>query len=202
MFEIQELSSARIESIQSTVEWDDACPVSLDRLVSVHFSHKDFDGNDQIGEMVVVDLMAENVKNIFSELYSKKFAIALARPVDEFGGDDVSSMNTNNSSAFNCRRIMNTDRWSSHAYGAAIDINPIQNPYVLIDQTNDTAKIYPKGGTDYLNRGIQEVGMVEDVVSIFKEYGFSDWRGAWKSPLDYHHFQVPWEIINSWDLRN
>jgi hypothetical protein len=72
----------------------------------------------------------------------------------------------------------------------------MQNPYVLIDDENSTAKIYPKGGAQYLNRHLQDLGMVESIVPLFEKYGFSDWGGAWRAPLDYHHFQVPWERIH------
>jgi hypothetical protein len=194
-FLISPLSQIRVAGIKSCVEWSENCPVSLDRLVSVKIIHKDFKGHDQSGELIVLDVLAENVLTIFTELYELAFPIHSAIPVDEFGGDDVLTMNANNSSAFNCRRVMNTDRWSSHAYGAAIDINPVQNPYVLINDEAHTAKIYPNGGTKYLNRGIQEAGMVEAIAPIFKKHGFKDWGGAWRSPLDYHHFQVEWDRI-------
>ncbi|NND35346.1 MAG: M15 family metallopeptidase, partial [Saprospiraceae bacterium] len=88
----------------------------------------------------------------------------------------------------------NTDRWSSHAYGAAIDINPGQNPYVLNPDQSDF-KVFPSGGERFLDRGNIRIGMVEPIVHIFKKHGFTEWGGEWESPLDYHHFQVDWERI-------
>lgn len=192
-FSILSLSDSRISSIKACADWSEDCPVSIQRLVEVNIVHRDFEGRDQSGQLIVLDELGENVKSIFQELYEMKFPLHKVVPSDEFGGDDVMCMNANISSAFNCRRVMNTDRWSSHAYGAAIDINPVQNPYVLINDEENTAKIYPNGGSKFLNRGLQEAGMVEPIVSIFKKHGFTDWGGAWRSPLDYHHFQVDWE---------
>lgn len=195
-FSIDPLSPTRIRAIKKCKEWSDDCPVPLARLVKVSFIHLDFQGNEQIGRIIVLDALGESVMTIFKELLQRKFPIEKAIPVDFFAGDDVASMNANNSSAFNCRRVMNTDRWSSHAYGAAIDINPVQNPYVLINEETHTARIYPIGGAHFLNRHLQESGMVEPIVSVFADHGFTDWGGAWRAPLDYHHFQVPWEKIH------
>lgn len=145
--------------------------------------------------MVVIEEIAQDTLLLFEKLFEIAFPIHKAVPVDHFKGSDVASMNANNSSAFNCRRIMDSDRWSSHSYGTAIDINPLQNPYVLIDHEASTAKIYPKGGGMYLNRGTLEKGMVEPVVEIFYDHGFTEWGGHWKDRLDYHHFQIPWDKI-------
>jgi hypothetical protein len=194
-FGIDSLTSQRVASIVSCKEWTELCPVKLNQLVSVHISHFDFDGGEKTGELIVLERISKNVLAIFKELFELRFPLHSVTPSDEFGGDDILTMNANNSSAFNCRRVMNTDRWSSHAYGMAIDINPIQNPYVLINDEENTARIYPIGGSKYLNRHLQEAGMVESIVPIFKKHGFEDWGGAWRSPLDYHHFQVSWERI-------
>ena len=91
---------------------------------------------------------------------------------------------------------MYTDQWSSHAYGAAVDINPLQNPYVIFNREASTAEIFPEGGIEYLNRNIMQNGMVEEIVTLFHEYGFTEWGGNWKECLDYHHFQVSWNRIN------
>lgn len=194
-FFIGPLAASREKSIRQCTPDLDHSPVPLSRLRSVHFVHSTFSGEEAKGEMIVLDALAESVLEIFKELYTLNFPLHLCHPSDEFAGDDVACMEVNNSSAYNCRRIMNSDRWSSHAYGAAIDINPIQNPYVILDQGHATANIYPSGGTQYLNRHLQEPGMVEPIVAILAKHGFTEWGGMWRSPLDYHHFQVPWEKI-------
>ncbi len=193
-FEITLLSESRKESIKSNSPILPDTPVRLDGLRAVHFLHTNFEGGVSKGEMIVLDVLADSVLAIFKELHDLQFPIEKAIPVDEFGGDDVASMEANNSSAFNSRRIMNTDRWSSHAYGAAIDINPRQNPYVPNAELTDF-KVYPSGGEPFLDRENVRMGMVEPIVPIFKKHGFTEWGGDWKSPLDYHHFQVNWERI-------
>ncbi|MEQ9232104.1 MAG: M15 family metallopeptidase [Cyclobacteriaceae bacterium] len=193
-FEITPLSESRKQSILSNSPILLDAPVGLDRLRAVHFLHTNFEGGISQGEMIVLDLLSDSVLAIFKALHALQFPIEKAIPVDEFGSDDVASMEANNSSAFNSRRIMNTDRWSSHAYGAAIDINPRQNPYVPNPVQTDF-KVYPSGGGPFLDRENVRKGMVEPIVSVFKKHGFTEWGGNWKSPLDYHHFQVDWERI-------
>ncbi len=193
-FEITPLSASRRQSILSNSTILPDAPVQVDRLLAVHFLHTNFEGGVSQGEMIVLDVLAESVLAIFKELHDFQFPIEKVIPVDEFGGDDVASMEVNNSSAFNSRKIMNTDRWSSHAYGAAIDINPRQNPYVPNPEQTDF-RVYPSGGEPYMDRENSRMGMVEPIVPIFKKHGFTEWGGDWKSPLDYHHFQVEWGRI-------
>lgn len=173
------------------------CPVQDARLVEVHFDHYDFDGNIVNGTMVVFDVIADNVKDIFSQLLEMKFPIHKAVPISHYDGSDEGSMNDNNSSAFNGRKILGTSRWSSHAYGMAIDINPLQNPYLTI--LDDEIRLYPAGGFSFLNRELKVSGMVTgDVVEIFRSNHFTVWGGHWNDQrIDYHHFQLPWEIINN-----
>lgn len=170
-------------------------PVHISELRLVVFDHYNFSGEIKSGRIIIHRNFAKDASDIFRELYEMKFPIQQAVTIDNYNSDDVASMEDNNTSGFNCRRIMNTGNWSSHAYGTAIDINPMQNPYVLIDHDNGTAKIYPRAGSAYLNRSITRPGMVEDIVRIFARHGFTAWGGAWESPLDYHHFQVPWDVI-------
>ena len=105
------------------------------KLVYVDVEHINFDGFSQIGNYFVAKKVAKQVSLIFKELYQRRFPIHTIQPIDIFEGDDYASMQANNTSAFNGRKIMNTDRWSSHAYGVAIDINPMQNPYLMLNQT-------------------------------------------------------------------
>lgn len=194
-FRVCPISAERRQSILSKTNFLPEAPIQLDRLWEVHISHLNFDGQRTQGQLIVLDALAEPVLKIFQEIFEAGFPIHRLIPVDEFGGDDVESMEANNSSAFNSRRIMNTDRWSSHAYGAAIDINPSQNPYVPNPEQEDFS-VYPTGGEAFLDRHNLRTGMVETIVPIFKKHGFTEWGGDWKSPLDYHHFQVSWERIH------
>nr|WP_299344215.1 M15 family metallopeptidase [Allomuricauda sp.] len=194
-FSIEDLSSERKINIRKCAEWSEDCPISLDFLKEVHFLHKDFSGNNKSGSIIVLDEIANSVLSIFKDLFTIEFPIHKAVPIDFYNGSDVDSMNDNNTSGFNCRKVMNEDRWSSHSYGSAIDINPVQNPYIIINHESSDAKIFPKEGAKFLNRGLAEKGMTEPIVDIFLRYGFSEWGGNWRSPLDYHHFQIPWKKV-------
>lgn len=195
-FETRPLSNDRKKSILERTEYGENSPVSLDKIVAVHVKHWTFENAIEKGEINIHESLAGHLITIFLQLFEMKFPVHSVVPVDEFDGDDVASMEANNSSAFNPRKVMNTDRWSSHAYGMAIDVNPRQNPYVLNPGTDHEA-IYPKGGQECLDRKALKPGMVEPIVGIFSRNGFDDWGGSWQSPLDYHHFQVRWERIRS-----
>ena len=91
---------------------------------------------------------------------------------------------------------MNTNRWSSHAYGIAIDINPMQNPYLMLNQNTSTINIFPDKGISYVNRRVMRAGMVEDIVPVFAQHGFTEWSEIGIKP-DYHHFQIPWNLIHT-----
>jgi hypothetical protein len=109
-------------------------------------------------------------------------------------------MDANNTSAFNCRPITGGNQLSVHAYGLAIDINPLQNPYINNEYEvgKNQIEIMPSAGMQYINRTNIKPGMVESiinedketVVDIFRRNGFKNWGGNWDHPLDYQHFQV------------
>jgi hypothetical protein len=95
-------------------------------------------------------------------------------------------MRDNNTSAFNCRAL--GDGWSLHAYGRAIDINPLINPY--IDSTGD---LQPATAGRYLDRGRDDLGLLHDgdaAVQAFTSRGWR-WGGDWSNPIDYQHFERP-----------
>ena len=195
-FSISFLSEQKRDDLIKHHCWNPGCPIPLDDLAAVQVLHFDLKGEKQPGYIVIHKKLAESTLKIFEDLISIQFPIHQVKGMEHFDGSDIEAMNANNSSGFNGRKVLGTDNWSSHAYGAAIDINPLQNPYVIFDHDQSTASIYPKGGSHFLNRGIPAKGMVEPIVDIFKAYGFSEWGGNWSSPLDYHHFQIPWEKIH------
>jgi hypothetical protein len=119
-------------------------------------------------------------------MYDARFQINRLEPVDAYGGSDDRSMEANNSSAFNCRRVAGTTRWSEHAYGTAIDLNPVQNPYVRGDRVD------PPAGEGWRNRDSKTPGMVTDddaVVRAFQSQGWG-WGGHWSAGKDYQHFSA------------
>ena len=133
-FRVLELSEEQIFVMLAERVWKEDCPLHYTRLKRLEVSHRDFKGKKRTGELIVLDEVAEQVLSIFRELFELGFPIQQMVPVEEFSGDDVKSMAANNSSAFNGRKVMNTDRWSSHAFGVAIDVNPGQNPYLVPDR--------------------------------------------------------------------
>jgi len=158
--------------------WTDECPVDIKHLKLIELSHYNFDYEICSGQMVVLDSLSKNVLNLFQELFSVKFPIHSVKLIDEFDGDDKLSMSANNSSCFNFRNIENTNIISMHSYGAAIDVNPIQNPYIIIDDNASSCDVFPREAVRFLNRNNQRVGMVEPIVKIFAKYGFSQWGGV------------------------
>lgn len=170
------------------------CPLNLNRLKLVNFSYYDFEGvSHHDGEIVVMDAVADHVISIFNELYEKKFPINKSKRIENYNGDDVLSLEDNNTASFNCREITGGSSLPSiHAYGLAIDINPLQNPYVMADSLESgKANVSPKDGLNYLNRTNVRPGMVEPIVQIFKKNGFKIWGGQWNTPIDWQHFQTP-----------
>ena len=172
-------------------------PVGCERLSKVDFDFINFKGETQQGNMIVLDVIAPAVEQIFSELKQRNFPLHSARLMREFRGDDSASMDANNSSAFNARPITGGGGWSKHAYGVAIDINPVQNPFLEFD-SNGTITVKPsQSATSYVNRTrfrardeIERRGMAEDVVELFAHHGFMIWGGDWNSPIDTQHFEV------------
>jgi hypothetical protein len=207
VFSKEPLSNSLKEEMIKTNVWNKECPVDVSKLSLLKISYIDFAGNTKHdGKMVVLNTLADNVLEIFRELHRVKFPIAKIRLLNEYNGSDIESMKDNNTSSFNCRKVTNNNSWSMHAYGAAIDINPMQNPYV--DSEYNTGKtnvdVMPPEGIHYLNRLNIRPGMVEQVVyqeskksviDLFNRHGFSIWGGIWNYPIDWHHFQIPKENL-------
>lgn len=194
-FSINTISSKIITEMIEKKVWREECPVHISRLKEVVVLYYDFEGKQNEGRLIVLDKISEAVKSIFEELFELTFPIYSLRCIEDFNGDDELSMNANNSSAYNGRLVARTNSWSSHAYGLAIDINPIQNPYLLLDDKRELIEVIPSAGSDYLDRESHQKGMVESIVPIFAKYGFTEWGGSWMAKPDFHHFQVPWHEI-------
>ena len=161
-FTVEPLSkSSKQEMIKKKI-WYDGCPVDLNRLRLVKFPYYDF--NSVIhhdGELVVFDVVSERVVVILKEIYNLKYPIAKARTIENYDGDDDKSMADNNSSSFNCREITGGGLPSIHSYGLAIDINPIQNPYLSIpSDINQTGlvTVKPAAGSNFSIESILDPG--------------------------------------------
>jgi hypothetical protein len=155
------------------------------RLVSV--SHWGFDGAVHRGELVVHHDVAVPIVGAFASIYAARFPIERMQLVDVYGGDDNASMAANNTSAFNCRSVTGRPGvWSEHSFGRAVDINPVQNPYVR------GSTVLPPAGGAYLNRSSGATGLIragDAVVGAFAAIGWA-WGGYWSNPRDYQHFSL------------
>ena len=165
------------------------CPVSLTDLRYLRMSYIGFDGKAHTGEMAIHEDYAEQVATVFRRLYDARWPIRRMRLVDDYGGNDNRSMAADNTSGFNCRRVAGSRVWSAHAYGAAIDINPVQNP----DLTG--ASVAPRAGrrfaatsrATYAQAAPGVITADGPVVRAFARIGW-EWGGNWSSRKDYQHF--------------
>lgn len=183
--------NARIETIDAALRarmtgssWRPGCPVGFTRLRLVTVRHWGMDGRVHRGRLVVHRDEAGALVRVMRRLFEIRFPLRRMWLVDAFHGSDARSMRWNNTSAFNCRFVSGTRRWSQHAYGRAIDVNPIQNPYV------SGAHVSPAAGRPYADRAPRVPGMIlprSRVVSAFAAVGWR-WGGYWSSAKDYQHF--------------
>lgn len=165
------------------------CDVPLEELRYVKVLYWGFDEESHEGELIVNKAIAEDITEIFQELYEIKYPIEQMVLVDEYDADDEASMAANNTSAFNYRMIAGTDRLSKHSYGYAIDINPLYNPYVRVIEGK--TMITPENGEQYADRSLQceyYIKADDPCYQAFITRGFT-WGGEWENHKDYQHFQ-------------
>jgi hypothetical protein len=186
---------ARLERIDaetrarmSGVSWRPGCPVGFGDLRLLRVRHWGFDGRVHYGRLVVNRHFARGMLAVMSALYRQRFPIRRMHLVDAYGADDRRSMAADNTSAFNCRFVAGRPGvWSEHAYGRAIDVNPIENPYVT-----DSGYVSPPAGAAYVRRSRHSKGMIHRngaVVAAFAAIGW-EWAGNWSWPKDYQHFSA------------
>lgn len=169
--------------------WQPGCPVKPEQLRRVGVDYIGFDEQTHRGELIVHKDLVTDVVTVFQRLYQLGFPIDKMRTLDHYpGADDESSMEDNNTSAFNCRRLPGSSKWSEHAYGRAIDINPRLNPCVYAG-----GKYQPYNATVYLDRHRTDPGIIRNgdlVVRAFADLGWQ-WGGHWIALSDYQHFERP-----------
>jgi hypothetical protein len=166
--------------------WRPGCPVPLRKLRAVKVTHIDFKRRSRRGKLIVHQRYAHQILHAFKRLHHKRFPIRRIKPIDAYGGSDHASMGADNTSAFNCRYVAGTSRWSMHAYGKAIDINPRENPYVT-----PSGHVSPPEGAPYADRSRKGKGMIRKrgvVVRVFRRMVGWKWGGNWKGTKDYQHF--------------
>lgn len=180
-FPIDDATRARMSS-----SYRDGCPVALSELRLLKLRHWGFDGTTHLGELVVRVDAAQPVVDAFGTAYRGRVPVERMRLVDEYGADDDASMAANNTSGYNCRRVAGTSTWSQHAYGTAVDVNPVQNPYVA------TGVIEPAAGAAYTDRADVRPGMAVvggALLEGFRSAGWG-WGGDFRSSKDYQHFSA------------
>jgi D-alanyl-D-alanine carboxypeptidase len=185
-FDASPLTPALRRRIVGT-SWHPGCPVSLSQLRYLRIGYWGFGHRPHLGEMVVNASAVGPLRHAFGALFAERFPIRRMRLVDDYGGSDYASIQADNTSAFNCRNITGGSGWSMHAYGLAVDINPIENPYVYADGTTAHAASRP-----YLNRAAVREGMAVahgTLVRAFDAAGWG-WGGRWPGPTDYQHFSA------------
>ncbi len=176
----------RISGISYPVD----CTIPLDELRYVVLKYVDFNGEDQSGEMICNKALAQDIVEIFYELYQSSYQIESIKLVDEYNGDDTASMLANNTSCFNYRVVEGTTKLSNHAYGRAIDLNPFYNPYITYNK-DGTVNISPKEAEAYADRTAAFPYKIDEddlACRLFKQHGFK-WGGNWNNSKDYQHFE-------------
>src|SRR3990170_2165594 len=175
-----------VRATMTGVSWRPGCPVSLRDLRLVTARHWGFDGQLRTGRVVVHRDVAADIVSVLRRLYDARFPIRRMVLVDRYGASDFRSIEADNTSAFNCRHVEGTSRWSEHAYGRAIDVNPIENPYVSGGRTSHRASV------PYVDRARPRPGMAYeggDLVAAFDAAGWG-WGGRWSGIHDYQHFSA------------
>lgn len=164
--------------------------IDYEDLSHLNILHYDFDGNIVEGELICNNKIADDLLEIFYELYINEYQIEKVKLIDEYAGDDNASMADNNTSSFNYRVVEGTTNLSNHAYGLAIDINPFYNPYITYP-SGEKIHISPEGSAPYADRSKDFPYKIDETdlcYRLFKSHGFT-WGGDWNSCKDYQHFQ-------------
>ena len=156
----------------------------------VHIIHYDFDGKLAEGELICHNSIAEDLVEIFYDLYASEYQIEKVTLIENYNGDDTASMADNNTSCFNYRVVDGTKSLSKHALGLAVDINPLYNPYIRYDKKGGQT-VSPVEGEAYADRTVSfpyKIDPDDLCYRLFTEHGFT-WGGNWNSSKDYQHFQ-------------
>jgi hypothetical protein len=181
-------SESRVTAAQLGGSWHSGCPVGPAELRTVHLTFWGFDHRAHTGALVVRSTVVQAVVSAFHSMYHSRFPIRHVWPIAKYDGNDYRSMRNDNTSAFNCRyaKANGAKHWSMHAYGEAVDLDPVENPYQF------DGKTIPRKGAPYTNRSNVRPGMVvpgSAPVRAFSAAGWG-WGGNWSSSPDYQHFST------------
>lgn len=176
--------------------WNPGCPVPLEGLRLLHFNYWGFGGNLLRGPMVVNASEAEDVLWVFRQLYDARFPIKrvdLSTPFhpEAFAQHRRIDSNRSVTASFNCRPVVTPlgpgDDYSQHSYGLAIDVNPLQNPYVTTD-----GFVRNRAAEPYTDRSRHLEGMIHEGDVVFRSFAAIgwEWGGNWSGDKDYMHFSL------------
>jgi hypothetical protein len=182
---------ARVERVTAAdlrYSWHSGCPVAPSQLRRLRLSFVGFDGQRHLGALVVNARVVPQVVVVFRTLYRARFPIRRMQPVDAYRGSDDRSAAADNTSAFNCRAAVASGprSWSMHAYGEAIDVNDVENPYL------EGSRTIPPAGRAYVDRANVRPGMAVPggvLVRAFAGVGWG-WGGHFAGTPDYQHFST------------
>lgn len=183
-YQVREIKG-KVRKRMTGVSWRPGCPVHMDDLRLIRASYWNFAGKTRKGSIVVHEKEAGAIVRVLRRLHRNKFKLRRMHLIDRYGGSDDRSMNADNTSGFNCRYVAGTTTWSQHAYGRAIDINPVENPYVT-----PSGHVSPPAGAAYTDRSKDRKGMVhkgDEAYRAFRREGWK-WGGDWSGTKDYQHF--------------
>ena len=175
-----------VEARMRGKSYPDDATIGLDELRYLEVAYYDFDGVRHMGELVCNAAIAQDLLDIFKALYEAKYPICRIRLVDDYDASDDRSMEADNTSCFNYRTVPGTQKLSKHARGLAIDINPLENPYI-----DRSGKVRPEGAEPYVDRSKDfphKIDRDDLCYRLFIEHGFK-WGGAWSTMKDYQHFE-------------
>jgi D-alanyl-D-alanine carboxypeptidase-like protein len=181
-------SVAPVTRAQLPSSWHSGCPVAPSSLRRLRLSYWGFDGEPHVGTLIVNASAVGDLTVVFRRLYRARFPVRRMGPIDAYAGNDERSLAADNTSAFNCRYAVGPGprRWSTHAYGLAIDVNPVENPYL------ESGRVHPRAGKAYLDRSNVRPGMAVRgglLVRAFAAVGWQ-WGGRWRGTPDYQHFSA------------
>lgn len=192
-FGIDSISDGVMDRMKQGGSYPSGCRVPRSDLRYLRLLHVDYEGRTVCGEMVCNRLIAQDLVEIFRELYRQRYPIERMVLIDNYGADDETSMRHNNTSAFCYRTVNGSKTLSRHAMGMAVDVNTLHNPCVRLDAHGRITKLQPNTpeAREYAKRTPKRAHMIDRkdlCYRLFVQHGFR-WGGAWRTVKDYQHFE-------------
>lgn len=189
VFSVQPIPDSVFQRMQGR-SWPEGCTVRRAYLRYLRLSHVDADKKEHVGEMVCNKAIANDLLEIFRELYRQKYPIQHIRLIDDYEADDERAMRDNNTSSFCYRKISGSTKLSKHAMGMAVDINTLYNPYVRTGKDGRRI-VEPATAVKYVDRRKSfpyKIVKGDLLYRLFLQHGFK-WGGSWRTVKDWQHFE-------------